>query len=140
MLAGWDHADIVAPAAGNILIFTLIDDVGAEALRGATDRLDISEVARRGAIDQEPVRPLLGHEILGKRVGEHVAVRNDMHDIGAAILLPKRNVHGADIEQENVLALGPVGELEQGVGRAIDDDEMVTALVKALQGGDCGVR
>src|SRR6478736_8026487 len=43
LLAGWYHADIVAPAAGNILIFTLIDDVGAEALRGATDRLDISE-------------------------------------------------------------------------------------------------
>jgi len=56
-----------------------------------------------------------------------------MDDIGAAILLPQRHVGGADIEQENLLVLGPVGELEQGVGGSLDEDVVVAGFEQPLQ-------
>ena len=82
---------------------------------------------------QQPVGPFHGDEVLGQRVGEHVAVRHDVHDVGAAVLLSKRHIGGADVEQENVFALGPVGHLEQRVGRGIDDDVVMVAVEEFLQ-------
>jgi hypothetical protein len=85
---------------------------------------------------EQPVRPFHDDEILGERVGQHVSVGHNVHDIDAAVLLPQRHVGGADIEEKNVLVLGPVGELEQRVGRGVDDDVMMTGLEEFLQGGD----
>ena len=56
-----------------------------------------------------------------------------MHDVGAAVLLPQRHVGGADIEEKNVLVLGPVRKLEQRVGGGIDDDVVVAAIEEFLQ-------
>src|SRR4029077_13981533 len=79
LLARGDDADIVTSATGDVLVLALIDDRGAEPPGGASDRVGISGIARRRAVHQEPVGPFLDHEILGKRVGQHVAVRHHVH-------------------------------------------------------------
>ena len=81
---------------------------------------------------EKPVRPFLDHEILGKRVSQHVAVGDHMHDVGAAILLPQRDVGGADVEKENVLVLGRVGELQQRGGGGVDHEIAMPAVIELL--------
>ena len=55
-----------------------------------------------------------------------------MQQIGAAIFLAERNIGCPNIEKKDVLALGPVGKPDQGGGLSIDDNEMVSRLVKLL--------
>jgi hypothetical protein len=59
-------------------------------------------------------------------------------DVGAAILLAQAVVGRPSIEDERALILGRVGDLEQRVGRQIDD-EVAHALVDKRPRRGCGV-
>ena len=61
-----------AAAAGIVLELALLDDLEAEALGGAAQRLGLGLVLRGGADDQgTSLLPLLPGEVLAEGIGEH---------------------------------------------------------------------
>src|SRR6516164_4347677 len=122
-----------ASSAGSLFILAFLDDRATEPLRRPANRVEICEVFRKDTLHHEPALPLLPHEILGERVGEHVAIRRGVQYVGAAFLLPQLFILGAHVEQKHILSLDGVGKLEKRVRRRIDEDEVVTARHELLQ-------
>ena len=129
-------AGIRAARARRLLVFSLFNDRAAEALRRPANGLEISEVLGEDALHHEPALPFLPHEILRERIGEHVAVWRRVQDVGAAFFLPQLLVFGAHVEQEHVPSLDRVGKRKKRLRRRIDEDEVMSAVDKLLQGGD----
>jgi hypothetical protein len=65
------------------------------------------------ADDQQEVLPALGYEVLNERVGEHRPARQQMQDIGAAILAAQPIVGGAGIKESDARGFRQAGDRQQ---------------------------
>src|SRR3546814_4774554 len=76
-----DVAAVGAPCDGVVGIALLGNDLGAELLCRAMDRLGIGLVARGVAGEEEEVGPLLPHQELHQRIGAHGAAERRVEDV-----------------------------------------------------------
>ena len=104
-------AAVGAPRAAGILEHPFLNDLGAKARRRAPQRVGVKLVGLMRADHQQPALPLLPHQILRQRVGEHRAGRGNMDHIGAAILLAQPVVDRAGVQQHGLAIAQRIGRL-----------------------------
>ena len=99
------------------------DDVSLEFQRGVADVAGEFAVAVAMADDQQQVGPALDDEILDQRVGEHRPARQQMQNIGAAILAAQAIVGRGGVEDRRRGGLGQTGDRQQLRRRKIGHDQ-----------------
>ena len=104
------------------------DDLVAEALGGAAQRLGIGLVLGGRAGDQQPAVPAPHGEELAQRVGEHAAAGQGVQHVGQAAAAAQFVGGAAGVDQQ---AVGQgLGELAQRRGWRIDHEQAQAVVVQ----------
>ena len=112
-----------APCIRAVVPTPLLDYLGAEPLRGPAQGFGEKPVAGPLADDQEPLPPALPNQILRQTIGQHGPAGRDVHDVVPAIPVAQPVIRRPYVKEEDVLALGRLGHLQQPRGRHVGNDK-----------------
>ena len=116
------EASVSAPSATGILELAFLDDAGAETRCRAPQRIGKKLVGLVRAENEKPTRPMLPHQILCERVGQHGARRGNMNDVHPAVVLAQPVVGRARIEEDQAPLASGICRSNERIRREVRHD------------------